>query len=110
MNFPATASELFENMPRNFKPEVAGELTAVIQFDLTGNDGGIWTATIADGKCDVTEGPAKNPTLTLTMDAGEYLAMCRGELNAMSAFIQRKIKLRGDMGLAMKLQSLFGLG
>ena len=110
MDFPETASELFESMPHNFKPEVAGDLNAVIQFDLTGDDGGTWTATIADGKCHVAEGPAEDPTLTLTMGADEYLAMCRGDLNAMTAFMLRKIKLRGDVGLAMKLQGLFGIG
>ena len=110
MDFPETASELFESMPQNFKPEVAGDLNAVIQFDLTGEGGGTWTATIADGKCQVAEGPAEGPTLTLKMDARQYLAMCRGDLNATSAFMLGKIKLRGDVGLAMKLQGLFGLG
>ena len=110
MSFPETLSELFESMPGRFRPEVAGDLNAVVQFDLTGNDGGVWTARIADGQCDVAQGPAENPTLTLTMEADKYLAMCRGELNAMSAFITGKIKLKGDMGLAMKLQGLFGLG
>jgi putative sterol carrier protein len=110
MGLPETASELFEKMPGNFKPEVAGDLDAVIQFDLTGHGGGTWTATIAHGKCEVSQGPAEDPTLTLTMDAGEYLAMCRGELNAVSAFMRQKIKIRGDVGLAMKLQSLFGIG
>jgi putative sterol carrier protein len=110
MDFPETTTELFEQMPRNFRPEVAGDLNAVIQFDLTGDGGGTWTADIGEGKCQVAQGPADNPTLTLTMDAREYLAMCRGDLNAMTAFMLRKIKLSGDVGLAMKLQSLFGLG
>ena len=110
MSFPETASELFERMPGNFKPEVAGDLDAVIQFDLTGDGGGTWAATIAHGKCQVVESPADDPTLTLTMDANEYMAMCRGELNAVTAFMTRKIKVKGDVGLAMKLQSLFGIG
>jgi putative sterol carrier protein len=109
MGFPETASELFELMPDNFNAEAAGDLNATIQFDLTGEGGGTWVAAIADGKCQVAEGAADAPSLTLTMDTGDFMAMNRGELNAMTAFMQGKIKLKGDMGLAMKIQSLFGL-
>jgi len=33
-----------------------------------------------------------------------------GELNPMMAFMQGKIKVKGEMALALKLQSIFGLG
>ena len=110
MSFPSTASELFAAMPANFNAEAAGDLNATIQFDLTGDSGGVWAVTVADGKCDVTTGGANAPTLTLTMEAGDFMALSRGDLNPMTAFMGGKIKLQGDMGLAMKLQSLFGLG
>lgn len=110
MSFPSTTSELFAAMPDNFNAGAAGDLNATIQFDLTGDGGGTWAVTVADGKCEVTEGAAKDPTLILTMDADDFMAMSRGDINPMNAFMGGKIKLQGDMGLAMKLQSLFNLG
>lgn len=38
----------------------------------------------------------------------DFLAMTKGELNPMSAVMSGKVKIKGDMGVAMKLQSLFG--
>ena len=107
MSFPQTAHELFAAMPSNFNASVAGDLDATIQFDLTGDDGGLWAVAIADGVCKVNEGTASSPDLTLTMAADDFMAMNRGELNPMNAFMAGKIKLQGDMGLAMKIQSLF---
>jgi acyl-CoA dehydrogenase len=40
------------------------------------------------------------------MDAQDLVALANGELNAMSAFMQGKIKVSGDMSLAMRLQSI----
>jgi len=107
---PSTPSEIFAAMPDNFDADAASDLEATIQFDLTGNGGGTWAVDMADGQCQVNEGAVDSPTLILTMDADDFVAMSRGDLNPMNAFMSGKIKLQGDMGLAMKLQNLFNLG
>lgn len=38
----------------------------------------------------------------------DFLALTKGELNPMAAVMSGKVKIKGDMGVAMKLQSLFG--
>jgi len=38
----------------------------------------------------------------------DFLALTKGELKPMSALMGGKIKIKGDMGVAMKLQSIFG--
>jgi putative sterol carrier protein len=43
------------------------------------------------------------------MSAEDFVGMVNGTVNVMAAFMQGKIKLEGDMGLAMKFQSIFGL-
>jgi putative sterol carrier protein len=100
-------AEIFAAMPGGFISERAAGLTAVIQFDLTGEGGGQWHATIAEQQLQVAQGTAALPTMTLTMAAGDYVAMTNGDLSPMTAFMQGKIKVAGDMQLALKMQNLF---
>lgn len=100
-----TAQEIFDNMI-NLAPDKIGDLTTVILFDLSGEGGGKWTLKLEGGKAAVDEGETATPAMTLSMSAPDFIAMSNGELNAMNAFMQGKIKIQGDMGLAMKLQSL----
>lgn len=99
--------DLFDKMPAAFNPASAEGVEAVVQINLTGDNGGTWVVNIADGKADVTKEPVENPTMTLTMDATDYTDMVSGKLNPMNAFMQGKVKLAGDMGLAMKFQNMF---
>jgi putative sterol carrier protein len=78
-----------------------------VQFNLTGEGGGTWTFKIAEGKCEVKDGAAESPMATLTATAADYLAIVRGELNAVSAFMSGKIKVTGDLGIMMKFHSWF---
>jgi putative sterol carrier protein len=100
--------DVFAAMPGRFLPEQASGVNATVQFDVTGDGGGQWAVTIADGKCSVVEGAAANPTMTMSVAAADYLAIINGELNAMNAFMQGKVKIKGDMALAMKVQKMFG--
>lgn len=81
-------------------------IDAVILFDLSGEGGGKWTTTLANGKINVEKGQTASPSMTLSMAAQDLVAMASGELNAMAAFMQGKIKVSGDMSLAMRLQSI----
>jgi putative sterol carrier protein len=101
--------EVFTTMPDRFNPGAAAGVDAVFQFDLSGEGGGQYWVKIADQTCEVHEGLSDNPTLTVSATASDYLAMVNGELAAMSAFMAGKVKVKGNMGLAMKLQSIFGL-
>ena len=104
-----TVKETMELMSTRFKPERAQGLNAVIQYDISGEGGGTWHATIKDGSCTMSQGPAQSPALTLTMTAQDWLDMTAGKLSGQNAFMQGKLKLKGDMGLAMKIGGMFGV-
>ena len=105
----ATVAELFEKMPGQFQADKAAGMNAVILFDLSGDGGGQWSVTIADGICTVVEGAADSPKSTVRMDAGDYHDMITGKLNPMMAFMSGKVKVEGDLNTVMKFQQIFGM-
>jgi len=98
-----------QKMPGAFLPEKAQGVDATIQFKFTGAEAGDWNATIKDGKVDVAQGIHPAPNMTLTADSGDYVKIITGELDGMQAFMQGKVKLAGDLNLAMKLMQMFKL-
>ena len=102
-----TVEQLIRNHEKAFQPEKAVGVDAVIQYHLTGEEGGDWIITIRDGACTVAEGTAENPKMTLTADAQLFRDVLTGKQDGMQAFMQGKIQLAGDLNLAMKLTSFF---
>ncbi|HEV8639825.1 MAG TPA: SCP2 sterol-binding domain-containing protein [Methylomirabilota bacterium] len=105
----ATVKEVFEQMPGRFRPDKAAGSNAVIQYDISGEGGGTWHAIIKDGACTVNQGPGTNPNLTLSMSAPDWLDMVSNKQSGQMLFMSGKLKLKGDMGLAMKLGSMFAM-
>ncbi len=110
MDIPATAKESVEALPLLFLPDKAKGINATFQFELTGEGGGTWVVKIADGQCTVTAGGIDRPSATIGMAAADYVAITQGKLDMAQAFMRGKIKVKGDMGLIMRLPALFKLG
>lgn len=103
----AEINQLMENMPKNFDPAAAGDLDVVLQFNLTGDKAGDFYAEIKNGTCTTHEGKHPNPTTTFTASGEDWLDLVAGRADGMGLFMQGKLSVDGDMGLAMRLQSLF---
>jgi putative sterol carrier protein len=102
-----TVTELVQGHSQAFVPEKALGVDAVIQYRLTGEEGGDWNLTIKDGKCKVDQGIALNPKMTLTASAHDFRDIMLGKMDGMLAFMQGKLKISGDMNLAMRWTSFF---
>ena len=103
-----TPDQIVEAMPEYLIPEKAGSTNATVQFDLSGAEGGKWWIKIADGKAESGKGDAPEaPKLTLLADSNDWVNIMTGKLDGTAAFMQGKLKIKGDMGLAIKMQSLF---
>jgi putative sterol carrier protein len=101
---------IFDKMPERFKADAASGMNAVYQYDITGDGGGKWYTAIADGNLTVEKGEHENPNITITVADQDYIDMVTGKLNGQTAFLTGKLKIKGDMSLAMKLNSLFEQG
>lgn len=58
------------------------------------------------GDANTVTAEDKDADCTVEIAPDDFAALLKGELNPMSAFMSGKIKVKGDMGVAMKLQSL----
>ena len=106
----ATAEEVrnvFPAMVERFLPEKATGVDATILFDLSGDNGGYYWIKVADGIAEAGEGEPGNASMTVRASADDWFAVATGQMNAMQAFMTGKLKIQGDMGLAMKMQTMF---
>ncbi len=106
---PNSIADIMSRMPGALVPEKAAGVDAVIQFKFSGAESGDWTATIKDGACQVVRGAAPSPKMTLAADSADYIKIINGELDGMQAYMQGKLKLSGDLNLALKLLGMFKL-
>jgi len=102
-----TVKEYFDQIANSFNSANAAGMTATYQFDITGEGGGKWFAKIENGVLTSGEGDAESADCTVTVSAGDWLDILNGKLNGQMAFMAGKLKIAGDMSLAMKLNSLF---
>jgi putative sterol carrier protein len=100
-------AEVLQRMDAVFDADKAAGVDAIYQFDLSGESGGQSWVKIANGAFETGDGTHDAPTLTLSASAEDYLGVVNGDLNATTAFMAGKIKIKGDMGLALKLQAMF---
>jgi len=83
----------------------ATNLTASYRFDI--EDAGSWRVDVEDGA--ITVSPSHDPAdCVIATDEGTFLGVVNGEQNPMGAFMTGKIRVEGDMGLALGLRELLG--
>lgn len=104
-----SVKEVFEKMPEVFNPASAAGVNTIFQFHITGAEAADWNVVVKDNACQVSEGVHASPNVTLTMVDQDWLALCNGTLNGMTAFMTGKLKVSGDIMAAQRIQSLFPL-
>lgn len=100
-----TPKEIFDSkiaLKLQSNPEVAKKVNATYRFDLSGPNGGTWIVDLKEGTTGVRQ--ADEPgQCTIAMTDNDFCDMIGGKLNPQMAFMSGKLKVKGDMGLAMKL-------
>jgi putative sterol carrier protein len=84
------------------------ETDAVVQFELTGNPGGVYQVRIAAGEVRGCVGPAAEPDLRVTLDEETWRALNRGSMSAPEALLRRRLHMHGSFLLALKLHLILG--
>lgn len=105
MQDPAMQAFL-ENIPNTFRPEAAGNLDITAVLDL---GDACWTLCIKAGTCTLEEGDNPAPDLRLRAHEKDLLRLFKRELNPLLAYTTGKLRLEGDVQLALQLVKLFDL-
>ncbi len=89
-------------------PAEREKINAIYEFNITGDNGGVWTCEITKDKGTVQEGSTGNAKCVVTAASTDFMNIVAGKMNPQMAFMSGKLKIKGDMGLAMKLQKVIG--
>ncbi len=99
-----TTREFFETLESRVDSSKTAGMTNSYLFDIDG--AGKWKVDVQDGNVSVTEGEGEADAVIATSEE-TFDKMVSGEQNPTSAYMTGKLKVKGDMGAAMKLQKLF---
>jgi putative sterol carrier protein len=102
-----TINELFEAMPDALNSQAAAGMNKTFQWNITGDEAGVWAFRINNGVGELIPGGVEKPDVTITVSGKDWLAITEGKLDPTTAFMTGRVKIAGDMMLAMRLQQLF---
>ena len=100
----ASVSEFFETLGSRVDSSKIEGMDNSYVFDIDG--AGQWTVRVAGGGVDVSEG-AQAADCTIEASEETFEKVVAGDLNPTTAYMTGKLKIKGDMGAALKLQKLF---
>ncbi|MEZ4324234.1 MAG: SCP2 sterol-binding domain-containing protein [Polyangiales bacterium] len=97
--------EYFDKLDERFVAEQARGVSAVLQYELSGDTGGQWYVRLHGGRLiEISQGTAPRPTLTLRMDAQKFVDMTNGELDGTLAYMVRDLRVQGNVALAGRMK------
>jgi putative sterol carrier protein len=99
-----SAREFFETLESRVDQSRTAGMTNSYLFDIAG--AGKWTVRVEDGNVNVSEG-GEDADAVISTSEETFEKIASGEQNPTSAYMTGKLKVKGDMGAAMKLQKLF---
>lgn len=98
---------IFEEMEKHFDASGSNGIRAIYQFNITGEEGGLWAFSVNNGTCHSICGGVRAPTVEVELSADTWFAIREGSLNSQTAFGRGLLKIRGDMNIAVQLMSCF---
>eukprot|EP00204_Picochlorum_oklahomense_P003361 CAMPEP_0118801286 /NCGR_PEP_ID=MMETSP1161-20130426/2896_1 /TAXON_ID=249345 /ORGANISM="Picochlorum oklahomensis, Strain CCMP2329" /LENGTH=135 /DNA_ID=CAMNT_0006729195 /DNA_START=44 /DNA_END=451 /DNA_ORIENTATION=- len=106
----ALLEQLKENLDKDasLRKDLENTIKGIVVFVI---DGEKWCLDLRPGKgklsrVDSEEEGGDQADITLTMKGSTFVALVSGKIGSQTAFLTRKLKIKGSMGLAMKLQPI----
>ncbi len=101
----ATPQIVFDEMGKRLNKEKAKKINASYLFDIAGEK---WIVDLTKDSNWIEKADGDAQCTITIKEASDWVNLATGKLNPTMAFMQGKIRVKGDMSLALKLQSLLG--
>ncbi|NNE18352.1 MAG: cytochrome [Myxococcales bacterium] len=110
MRTPGEFFAAFEEAARD-DPDAATQPDAVFKFVITGDHGGTWTLNLKRGASSpfVTTGDGPKEDASIHVASDDWVALTTGEMNPMRAFMSGKVRVDGDLKLAVNLPNVVNM-
>lgn len=88
------------------KPDLGKGVSAAVAIELTGEGGGRWVIDFTKTPAAFAPDATAAAVTTITMEAATFIEVAEGKADAQMAFLTGKIKVDGNLGIAIKLGEL----
>ena len=102
----SSLAQIMERLPQSITPQQLSGIDATVQLRSTGDETGEWTIVVKNGECTITPGAAQMPDLAIEAAAHVWASLMKRQLDPGWAYMSGQLRVSGDLGLAMRLQSL----
>jgi|SRR3989338_1633073 len=85
------------------EPDKAKAIGALVVFHLTGSSASDWVLDCTKNPAEIKKGTLEGAKVEVTMTEEDFVKLANGSLNPQMAFLGGKLKVKGDMGLAIKI-------
>lgn len=114
-NFPSKQGQSVSGVQQTFNQmggllseELVKDMKASYQFELSGTESGTWYLDLKTGTGSIGQGGMEQPDCTMSLESQLFLDMFAGKASPTTSFMTGKLKIKGDMKAAMKLEKLMG--
>jgi len=99
------AAKVFAAVQQKVTDELKKEINAVMSFVISGDT---WSVDANSARpLKVARGETEKPDVTIITDEETFLKMASGDVKAASAFMSGKLKIKGNLAIAMKAEKIF---
>ncbi|KAG5834860.1 hypothetical protein ANANG_G00266060 [Anguilla anguilla] len=103
-------AETFKIIKGILSPDVVKSTQGVYKFDISGEHPGVWYIDLKNDAGSAGSGePPVQADVVMSMDSADFVKMFSGNLKPTMAFMSGKLKIKGDMTLAIKMEKMMSL-
>jgi putative sterol carrier protein len=100
---------LFRSMARLYRPDKAGDFRGTIEFRIgTPRGEDIWTIACGEVRAAAHHEADDEADLRIDADVADFVRIGLGQMSGPAAMLKGKIRARGNMGAALRLEGMFG--